>query len=209
MDGIQIKLRSEDAVYYVPDFRDNREAAAEGKPHFSVDLTPMSGSDFDKSHREHIGGGKSKTDAAIIRRAQKFVKRIVTEHVVMVRGFQAIGSNGDVIQPKNGTQLYDVLMQADASAAALIDELYNAIKGGSALEDGDLGKLRQQYGTSTPDESPSENGLASSVLGTISIPTIQSKPNLSNASDSESKQDQHVTVTPTEIRPSIASGTRS
>lgn len=181
--GITVKLNVEDSVTYVPDIQDNRDAATEGGEVFEVDILPMSGAEYDKLHTEMLGTGKAR---AVMKNSKKFIKRIVSERVIAVRGFTATAPDGETIEPKTGAELYRVAMLADVATAEMIDDIVLAIKDHSVLEDGELGKLRAQSDSSAPKTHQSETGSASDAETETTILKAPIPRSSSSASELES-----------------------
>lgn len=160
--AIKVQLQTEDAVEYVPDIQDNREKAAAGEPYFSATLMPMSGADYDKMHSGFFGG-KTVRSGQMHTKAQKFIQRLVALRVTEVQGFALEQPGAPDIVPTNGAQLYSAIKKAGASLESLLDEIIEAIKDTSVLDEGTLGKLQAQSDSSAPETHPNETGDASSA----------------------------------------------
>lgn len=170
--ALQITLaKSEDVSTYVPDFADNRELAADGRPCLEVDIVPMSGADYDRLQSATMGGKRAK-GSDFMRRAAKLVQRVIDERVVAVRGFEVCDAAGNVVdRPATGAALYRAVMAADAAAGALIDDIFEAIRDASVLGAGDLGKLRPPSGISSPKARQNDGGAARAAPDPTPIPT--------------------------------------
>jgi hypothetical protein len=169
---MEVKLYAEDLTRYVPDFRDNRERAEDGRKFFWVDLMPLSGRDLNKATgielRGTRGGGRD-----IIKRSERVVKRILSTYVPTVGGLRLETAPGEYVEPKTGKELHDLLMGGYAGFGDIIDEIYDALKDRSRAEEGDLKKLRQRSGSSeqpTTSDQPAETGGASAAPTTPATP---------------------------------------
>lgn len=201
---MRIKVNREDVVTYVPDYDDNRERAAAGGKCFEVDIKPMSGADYERSHQAFFGGKKQK-GGSYLRRAQKFVDRMVTENVVAVRGFEVEDSNGEIVAtPDNSAELIKCIRMGDAAALAILEDIADAIKDESSLSAGELGNLRRQSASSASPTAPSEAGPAS---GAEDLSSRTETPSLMSASATESGTGKPATATPTHTAISTSPGT--
>lgn len=137
----RVAKRKEDAVWYVPDIDDNRE---DSEP-FMVLLSPLSAADMRKLEQSGLGKvtRKGGTDINFMERAQQLQERIIRDRVLEVKNYSVLLSDNDgkeeLFTPTNGKELIKAIMSAGASEVAILDDVVEALKDSSTLEEGVLG----------------------------------------------------------------------
>ena len=137
----RVAKRKEDAVWYIPDIDDNREDA---EP-FMVLLSPLSAADMRKLEQFGLGKftKKGTTEINFMERAQQLQERIIKERVLEVKNYavmlESAEGKEEVFTPTNGKELLKAIMQAGASEAIILDDIVEAMKDGSMLDEGTLG----------------------------------------------------------------------
>lgn len=143
-------------AWYVPDIEDNR---ADPDP-FRVQISPMSGAELNELEATQ---GKFTKGASVnfVKRGQLIVERLFSNRVHAVEGYSIAGET-----PKDGAALYRAIMtHGDESEVAIIDDIVDAVKNASKLDDGLLEKLTSQSGSQHP-ETRSSGGAARDAAGT-------------------------------------------
>ena len=137
----RVAKRKEDAVWYVPDIDDNRE---DSEP-FMVLLSPLSAADMRKLEQSGLGKvtRKGSADINFMERAQQLQERIIRDRVLEVKNYSVLLSNDDgkeeLFTPSNGKELVKAIMSAGASEVVIFDDIVEALKDSSTLEEGILG----------------------------------------------------------------------
>lgn len=125
--------RIEDTTWYVPDIGDNRE---DPEP-FAVLLSPLSGSEMRKLEQAGMTNlTKNRGQVNFYKRVQDIQERIVKERVVEVKNYAVQGKDGSILEPKNGAELLEAVLLVGASEAEVIDDIVEALKDASKLEEG-------------------------------------------------------------------------
>jgi len=130
----EVSLHRE-AHWFVPDIGDNRK---DPDP-FKVFVTPLTGAESDRLSQAELGitGSKSRNTVAM---GQRYVERIIREHVREVKGYAGIDAEGKRIEATDGASLLKLLALADdAEQSAVIEEIMGEIRGVSRLR-GDIPK---------------------------------------------------------------------
>ena len=153
-------------VTYLPDV-DNGDIPNRKDPEpFEVDLIPMSGHQYAIAESEaglgKISGGKKGSKIDTRARTRKLFKKIFIDNVVAVRGYTAV-KNGVVITPTDGASLYDAIMHADEAESELIDEIVDAIRDASVLEEGRKKASAPSSESSQSQGTPHSLGVAPSA----------------------------------------------
>tara|TARA_A100001391_G_scaffold199581_2_gene182802 strand:+ start:375 stop:797 length:423 start_codon:yes stop_codon:yes gene_type:complete len=137
----RIAKRKEDAVWYIPDIDENRDDVDP----FMVLLSPLSAADMRKLEQFGLGKVTKKGTAEInfMERAQQLQERIIKERVLDVKNYsvmlQSAEGKEEVFTPTNGKELLKAIMQAGASEAIILDDIVEALKDTSMLDEGTLG----------------------------------------------------------------------
>jgi hypothetical protein len=137
----RVAKRKEDAVWYIPDIDDNRE---DSEP-FMVLLSPLSAADMRKLEQSGLGKvtRKGSTDINFMERAQQLQERIIRDRVLEVKNYSVLLSNDEgkeeLFTPSNGKELVKAIMSAGASEVVIFDDIVEALKDTSTLEEGILG----------------------------------------------------------------------
>ena len=137
----RIAKRKEDAVWYIPDIDENRDDVDP----FMVLLSPLSAADMRKLEQLGLGKVTKKGTAEInfMERAQQLQERIIKERVLDVKNYsvmlQSTEGKEEVFTPTNGKELLKAIMQAGASEAVILDDIVEALKDSSMLDEGTLG----------------------------------------------------------------------
>jgi hypothetical protein len=125
--------RIEDATWYAPDIGDNRE---DSDP-FMVLLSPLSGSEMRKLEQAGMGNlTKNRGQINFYKRVQAIQERIVKERVIEVKNYAVEDKDGNVVEPKNGEELLQAVLAVGAAEAEVIDDIVEALKDASKLEEG-------------------------------------------------------------------------
>ena len=131
--------RTETATWYVPDIDDNR---SDPDP-FKVLIVPLSGVELRRLER--VGMGKitrGRTEVNFMKRAQETQEKILAEKVLEVEGYSIENpTTGDVISPTDGTSLVRAVLMAGAKEVEILDDILEAMKDASCLEEGILENL--------------------------------------------------------------------
>jgi len=137
----RVAKRKEDAVWYIPDIDDNRE---DSEP-FMVLLSPLSAADMRKLEQSGLGKvtRKGSADINFMERAQQLQERIIRDRVLEVKNYSVLLSNDEgkeeLFTPSNGKELVKAIMSAGASEVVIFDDIVEALKDTSTLEEGILG----------------------------------------------------------------------
>jgi|TARA_A100001391_G_scaffold70347_2_gene44934 hypothetical protein len=137
----RVAKRKEDAVWYIPDIDDNRE---DSEP-FMVLLSPLSAADMRKLEQSGLGKvtRKGSADINFMERAQQLQERIIRDRVLEVKNYSVLLSNDEgkeeLFTPSNGKELVKAIMSAGASEVVIFDDIVEALKDSSTLEEGILG----------------------------------------------------------------------
>lgn len=150
-----IQQFQDEAVKYVPDFLNNREACEqwiaggeEGpKPFFTVTLLPMSGEDYARATSQSYRNMRKKPD--FMAGAEETVRRIIGKYVPDVEGLAFQRRDGTVAKPTTGRELYRECSIGFKGLGEIIDDIAAALGDISKADEGDLKKLRQRLGGST------------------------------------------------------------
>jgi hypothetical protein len=125
--------RIEDATWYAPDIDDNRE---DSEP-FMVLLSPLSGAEMRKLEQAGMGNlTKNRGQVNFYKRIQAIQERILKERVVEVKNYAVQDPEGNVFAPKNGEELLQAVLAVGAAEAEVIDDIVEALKDASKLEEG-------------------------------------------------------------------------
>lgn len=136
-----VSFKSE-AVWYAPDIDDNREQ----EDPFCVLIEPMSVREFRaieaETTRMIMNEARRKNG---IRQDRDFgtdtMRKLITDRVKEVRGYVVQGARG-TLEPKNGADLFDAILEGPATEYAILDDIAEALKNISKAEEGLLGKLQ-------------------------------------------------------------------
>lgn len=166
----QAKTIVKEPVWYVPDIEDNR---ADPDP-FRVQISPMSGAELNEL--EATQGKFTKGDINFIKRGQTLVERIFSNRVLKVEGYAIAGKT-----PTNGKELYQAIMgHGDESERSIVDDIVEAIKSASKLDEGLLGNLKSQS-VSPPEEVQNSGGAASDAAGKTETASLMTQPDATRA----------------------------
>ena len=125
--------RIEDTTWYVPDIGDNRD----DEDPFMVLLSPLSGSEMRKLEQAGMTNlTKNRGQVNFYKRVQDIQERIVKERVVEVKNYAVQCKDGSILEPKNGSELLEAVLLVGASEAEVIDDIVEALKDASRLEEG-------------------------------------------------------------------------
>lgn len=125
--------RIEDATWYVPDIADNRE---DPDP-FMVLLSPLSGSEMRKLEQSGMANmTRNRGQVNFYKRVQDIQERIIKERVIEVKNYSVQDPEGTIFAPKNGAELLQAVLLVGASEAEVIDDIVEALKDASRLEEG-------------------------------------------------------------------------
>lgn len=123
---------AEDGTEYVPDFRGNRDEPPEAQGY--VVILPMTAREFrraDGAIRLKMSG-KEDALSAFDRKAWALKERTLKERIVEVHNIWA-----DAKTPiKTGAELWEFCLDSDAALIELLDDIYEAIRSRSKLEEG-------------------------------------------------------------------------
>ena len=140
--------RREDTFWYVPDIDDNRE---DSEP-FMVLLTPLSGADMRRLESANMGKITKRGEINFMKRAQSIQERIISDRVLEVKNYAISDeTDGSVIEPKNGAELIKAIMAAGASEIDILDDVIEALKDSSKLDEGMIENLRLQSDSATAE----------------------------------------------------------
>lgn len=155
--------RTEDATWYVPDIGDNRE----DEDPFMVLLSPLNGAEMRKLEQAGMGKlTKARGQINFFKRAQDIQERIVKERVLEVKNYAVQDESGDVFTPKNGEDLLKAVLLVGAAEAEVIDDIVEALKDASKLDEGLLKNLKLQFDSPQVETQPLGNGVALSAKAT-------------------------------------------
>ncbi len=126
-------------VTYYPTVNGHADSAADTDP-FVVVLRPLSGTQLRALERDGLGvidlDPKRAGQVNFLERAFSVMQAVFETNVISVRGYSVVTRDGVVITPKNGRELWSVIMRDDvpASELAVIDDIDRALRRGSTLE---------------------------------------------------------------------------
>lgn len=144
----KLSFTTEDRTRYVPEAFDNR---ADLDDCWWADLLPLTGRDLAKANGQAFRGAKQ---SDLLARAESLVKRIISEYVPAIGNLRIETSPGQWQSPRNGAELYDMVVAGPPVYGVIVDELYDALKDNSKASEGDLGKLQRPSGLSEPAVTP-------------------------------------------------------
>ena len=149
--------RLEDAEWYVPDIEDNR---ADPDP-FCVQLTPLSGAELTKFERV-LGKITRGREINAVDRAVNLRDRIIIKRVLEVRNYAVLNKKtGKVFEATDGTSLIAAVNIAGGSEVDLVlDDIVQACKNHSKLEEGILENLASQSASVSRKTETSGDGAA-------------------------------------------------
>ena len=125
--------RIEDTTWYIPEIGDNRD----DEDPFMVLLSPLSGSEMRKLEQAGMTNlTKNRGQVNFYKRVQDIQERIVKERVVEVKNYAVQCKDGSILEPKNGAELLEAVLLVGASEAEVIDDIVEALKDASRLEEG-------------------------------------------------------------------------
>lgn len=127
---LSIKTTKALAVWYVPEFRGNRESAPEAQ--FAVKIEPMTVAEANAAQDARLRKVKAGANLAGVARGIR--DEAIKGHVVDVEGIAEDGK-----EPlRSGEDLIALISKAnDASLDALLDEIFEAISSQSKLSEGE------------------------------------------------------------------------
>lgn len=182
----EIQLPDEESVEYIPDFQNNRELAeswadddGDGeRPFFWVELLPLSGHDYNQAHGRAFKAARK--DADFVSASNKLRNRLIKKYVVKVAGLKAVGRDGEIRKPQNGTQLIALIQDGYPALDDILDDIHGALKDISKADEGSLKKLQQRSdGSEQKTTHPTSGGVASATQ-TMST-TMTDPPRLATA----------------------------
>lgn len=125
--------KREDASWYIPDIDDNRQ---DPEP-FMVLLGPLSGKDMQKLERATLGVSITRNQQAnFLERAHTLIARLIATCVQDVKNYSVSDKDGNVFEPKTGEELMQAILTAGASELPILDDIVEALKDRSRLEEG-------------------------------------------------------------------------
>ena len=135
----RVVKRIEDSTWYVPDVEGNRE---DSDP-FAVLLSPLSGAEMRRLEQSGMGKiTKSKGQINFMKRAQEIQEKIISERVLEVKNYSIQDPDGEVFSPSNGEELIKAILFAPPSEGEILEDILEALKGSSKLDEGVLGNLK-------------------------------------------------------------------
>ena len=123
------------ATWYVPDIGDNRE---DPEP-FAVLLSPLSGAEMRKLEQagmQNVTKGRGQVN--FYKRLQDIQERIIKDRVQEVMNYSIVRPNGESFSPSNGEELLEAVLLVGASEAEVIDDIVEALKDTSKIDEGVL-----------------------------------------------------------------------
>ena len=123
----------EEATWYVPDVGDNRD---DPEP-FMVLLTPLSGAQLRKLEQAGMQSlTKGRGQVNFYKRMQDIQEKIVSEKVTEVKNYSILKKDGTIFAPSNGAELLEAVLLVGAAEAEVIDDVVEALKDSSKLDEG-------------------------------------------------------------------------
>ena len=155
---------AEESTWYVPNVEDNRE---DPEP-FMVLLSPLSGTEMRKLEQSMLGKiTRNRGEVNFLKRAQDVQERIIKTRVLEVKNYGVQDANtGKVFMPKDGAELLQAVLMSGASESEVIDDIIEALKDMSRLEEGLLGNLSLQSDSSQAETKPLGDGAALNAKAT-------------------------------------------
>lgn len=126
---MEIAAVTDDAQWFVPDVGTNRSSA---KP-FRVLVKPLSGAQKNRLQAQHMG--KVTKGGNVMSAAEKTVRDIVRTNVAEVENCTWRKTNGETVDVKNGSQLYEALMSGPAELADVVDQIVEFAESVSELSE--------------------------------------------------------------------------
>jgi len=153
--------RIEDATWYVPDIDDNR---ADPEP-FMVQITPLSGIEMRRLERTGMGKiTRGRGEVNFLKRAQETQEKIISEKVLDVKNYAVQNpSTGEILEPSDGASLVKAILLAGAKEVEILDDILEAMKDSSRLDEGLLGNLNLQFDSVSQEIPKLGNGAAQNV----------------------------------------------
>ena len=97
----------------------------------------LSGAEMRKLEQAGMGNlTKNRGQLNFYKRVQAIQERIVKERVLEVKNYTVQDSGGNVVEPKNGAELLKAVLEVGAAEAEVIDDIVEALKDASKLEEG-------------------------------------------------------------------------
>ena len=123
----------EDATWYIPDVGDNRE---DPEP-FMVLLTPLSGAQLRKLEQSGMNNlTKGRGQVNFYKRVQDIQEKIIKDRISEVKNYSIMKRDGTVFAPSNGAELLEAVLVVGAAEAEVIDDIVEALKDSSKLDEG-------------------------------------------------------------------------
>lgn len=127
---LSIKTTKAPAVWYVPEFKGNREAPPDQQ--FAVRIEPMTVAEANAAQDARLRKVKAGANLAGVARGIR--DEAIKSHVLEVTGISGEGKP----PVKDGSELVALIAQAsDASLDGLLDEIFEAISNQSKLDEGE------------------------------------------------------------------------
>ena len=138
--------RIDDATWYVPEIDDNR---TDPDP-FMVLITPLSGVEMRKLERAGMGKlTRNRGEINFLKRAQDTQEKIISEKVLDVKNYSVLNpTTNEVLTPANGSDLVKAVLLAGAKEIEILDDILEAMKDASRLDEGVLENLKLQSDSS-------------------------------------------------------------
>jgi len=131
----RVVKRIDEETWYVPDIEDNRN---DPEP-FAVLISPLSGSEMRKLEQAGMQSlTKSRGQVNVYKRIQDIQERIIRDRVLEVKNYSVAKKDGTIFEPTNGKELLDAVLLSGAAEAEVIDDIVEAMKDASRLEEGIL-----------------------------------------------------------------------
>ena len=123
----------DEATWYAPDIGDNRD---DSDP-FMVLLSPLSGAEMRKLEQAGMQSiTKSRGQINVYKRIQDIQEKIIRTRVLEVKNYSICDVNGTTVTPTNGKELLEAVLLVGASEAEVIDDIVEALKDASRLDEG-------------------------------------------------------------------------
>ena len=155
---------AEESTWYVPDVEDNRD---DPEP-FMVLLSPLSGTEMRKLEQSMLGKiTRNRGEVNFLKRAQDVQEKIIKTRVLEVKNYGVRDAvTSDVFTPKDGAELLKAVLKSGASESEIIDDIIEALKDMSRLEEGLLGNLNSQSDSSQAETKKPGSGAAPNAKAT-------------------------------------------